>query len=164
MDKFFSRITAKRAIQFLVILFLLIQLYRPNKNNYEYEPTNDFLEIHNAPEDIKTLIKNSCYDCHSNYTNYDWYDNIAPISWWVDSTIEKGKVSINLSEWEQTDAQKRLSFLSASVFDIETNRMPTAQYLKMKPSARLAQEEKNKIINWMNSIDRFSPYFDINKH
>ena len=164
MDKFFSRITLKRTILFLIVVFVLMQLYRPNKNNGDYVVADDFLEISNAPEDIKLLIKNSCYDCHSNYTNYEWYDNIAPISWWVDKTVAKGKVAINFSEWEDTDPQKRLSFLSASVFDIKTDRMPTERYLKMHPSAKLSVEEKKKIIMWIDDIDRFNPYYDINEH
>ena len=164
MDKFFSRITLKRTILFLIAVFVLIQLYRPNKNHKEYRVANDFLEISNAPEDIKLLIKNSCYDCHSNYTNYEWYDNVAPISWWVDKTVAKGKVAINLSEWEDTNPQKRLSFLAACVFDIKTDRMPTEHYLKMHPSAKLSVEEKEKIIMWIDDIDRFNPYYDINEH
>lgn len=164
MDKFFSRITLKRTILLLIVVFLLMQLYRPNKNDKDYVVADDFLEISKAPEDIKLLIKNSCYDCHSNYTNYKWYDNIAPISWWVDKTVAKGKVAINFSEWENTDPQKRLSFLSASVFDITTEKMPPQYYLIMHPSAKLSTNEKEKLIMWLNDINRFSPYFDINQH
>ncbi|RZN83358.1 MAG: hypothetical protein EVB11_05230 [Winogradskyella sp.] len=164
MDKFFSRIILKRTILLLIVLFFLMQLYRPNKNDSNYIAANDFLEISVAPTDIKTLIRNSCYDCHSNRTNYKWYDNIAPLSWWIDKTVEKGKVAINFSEWENTDAQKRLSFLSASVFDIKTDRMPTTDYLKLHPSAKLSNKEKMKIISWINNIDRFNPYYEINEH
>jgi len=164
MDKFFSRITLKRAILFFIALFLLMQLYRPDKNDKDYVAEYDFLEITDAPEDIRKLIKNSCYDCHSNYTNYKWYDNIAPISWWVDKTVVKGKVAINFSEWANTAPQKRLSFLSASVFDIKTDRMPTEYYIKMHPAAKLSLKEKEKIIMWIDDIDRFDPYYDINEH
>lgn len=164
MDKCFSRITVRSTVLFLLVVVVVMQLYRPHKNDKEEEVADDFLELTNAPEDIAVLFKNSCYDCHSNHTNYEWYDNIAPISWWIDNTVAKGKVAINFSEWEHTAPQKRLSFLSASVFDIKTDKMPTALYIKMHPSAKLSIEDKETILIWINAIDRFDPYYDINKH
>lgn len=160
MDKFIGRLRLRKIMFIILTVFLLAQLFRPYKNDAIYIVENDFLEITNPPRDVRNLFKNSCYDCHSNQTNYKWFDQIAPLSWWVDSNIKRAKISLNFSEWKDLDPWRKLSFLSSSVFDIQTDRMPTKKYLQMHPSARLLKEDKDKITSWINSIDRFGPYYE----
>jgi hypothetical protein len=59
---------------------------------------------------------------------------------------------------------KKLSFLSASIFDIKTDKMPTKLYLKMRPSARLSAKEKRKVVAWIETINKFNPQFNTNQH
>ncbi|WP_103070167.1 heme-binding domain-containing protein [Aquimarina sediminis] len=164
MDKFFSKVVLKKTLLFLFIAFILIQFYRPGKNNSVYTANNDFLELSDAPTDIGALLKKSCYDCHSNNTNYKWFDNIAPVSWWVDNTISRGKLALNFSEWKDHDPWRKLSFLSASVYDIQTDRMPKELYIKLRPETKLSKKEKERIINWINNIDRFETYYKNGNH
>jgi hypothetical protein len=158
MDQFFSRVRLKKILFFGFLFFILIQLYRPNKNNASYVPINDFLEDLNAPDTINSLIKNSCYDCHSNQTNYKWFDNIAPVSWWIDNNIERGKTSFNFSDWKAFQPWRKLSYLNAIVFDIQTNKMPKNHYVLMHLSAKLSKNEKQLIIDWINSINKTDIY------
>ena len=34
-----------------------------------------------APPQVKSLLREACYDCHSNETRWPWYTYIAPVSW-----------------------------------------------------------------------------------
>ncbi len=34
----------------------------------------------NAPPNALSILKTSCYDCHSNETNWPWYSYVAPVS------------------------------------------------------------------------------------
>ena len=43
--------------------------------------TIDPKEVIQAPEEIMTMFKTSCYDCHSYETKMPWYGNVAPMSW-----------------------------------------------------------------------------------
>lgn len=146
----------KKIIAAFVILFGLIQFYRPNKNSDADYMSNksDFLNVYEAPYEIRNLLINSCYDCHSNNTNYHWYDNIMPIGWWVDTNIKKGKFSLNFSTWPSYSGYQRLSHLSAMEFDININRMPTKEYLYIHSEAKLTPTQKEVLISWINGIDR----------
>lgn len=146
----------KKIITAFVILFGMIQFYRPNKNLDAHYRNNksDFLNIYKAPDGIRDLFVNACYDCHSNNTDYHWYDNIMPIGWWVDRNIKKGKLSLNYSTWPDYSGYQRLSHLSAMEFNINTDRMPTKEYLYVHSEAKLTPAQKEVLISWINGIDR----------
>jgi len=40
--------------------------------------TSDFMVLFKPPENISNQLKTSCYDCHSNNTQYPWYNRIQP--------------------------------------------------------------------------------------
>ena len=74
----------------LIITFIsiiLIQFIKSNQinpvNNTEYEIT--------APTKIMSILKRSCYDCHSNNTIWPWYSNIAPLSWTITNHVNQGR-------------------------------------------------------------------------
>lgn len=64
----------KRALLIIISILVFIQFFRIDKTN---ELTSKDLEI-KAPENIMVMLKNACYDCHSNETKWPWYSNIAP--------------------------------------------------------------------------------------
>jgi len=135
-----------------LILIVAIQWYRPHKNVQSQATPSDFLVYEKAPEDVKTLYTKSCYDCHSNYTDYKWFDHIAPISWYVDRNIKNGSFALNFSNWEHiTDLEKEIMF-AAIPFNINSERMPTTNYIKIHPEARLSEEEKSKMITWLIQV------------
>lgn len=137
-------------------MFILIQFYRPNKNSSVSEiiRESDFLSIYKASDEVKNIFINCCYDCHSNHTNYYWYDNIMPVGWWIDNNIKKGKASLNFSIWMEYSSYRKLSHLSAMEFDISINRMPTKEYLYLHKESRLTKYRKEVLINWIKTIDR----------
>ena len=94
---------------FLVLLLILVimQFFRPEKNNTQGDHTKDFILETNPPMRAKTILEQSCYDCHSNNTVYPWYNNVAPISFWLADHIKDGKKHLNFSEWDSYDAKKR---------------------------------------------------------
>jgi len=55
----------------ILLVLIIIQFYQPERNsdsgkNY----TSDFTSSYKVPEDVKEILQTSCYDCHSNNTNY----------------------------------------------------------------------------------------------
>jgi len=36
-----------------------------------------------APNEMMSILRNSCYDCHSSSVNMPWHGYIAPSSWIV---------------------------------------------------------------------------------
>ncbi len=139
---------------FIAIVFLSIQFYRPDKNSSDIESHKDFLSVENVPAPIARIFKNSCYDCHSNQTDYTWYDNIAPLSWYVDKNIKRAKFSLNFSEWGTFEAwQRRLFFQGGIIYDINIDRMPPKSYLTLHPKAKISSKEKREIEKWISTVD-----------
>lgn len=142
-----------KVISLIVVLFIVIQFYRPIKNVQKGPTKNDFLYSERAPKSVAKLFKNSCYDCHSNFTKNQWYSDIAPASWFISKHVEAGKYSINFSNWAIMDRRDRRAMLSATAFDMTVEKMPLKSYLMLNSNARLTEEEKDEIMNWISTIE-----------
>ncbi len=86
----------KKFLFYFVALVALIQVIRPSKNRSDVVSENTAIV---APENIQSILNKSCNDCHSNNTNYEWYHNIAPVSWLVALHIKQGKNHVNFDNW-----------------------------------------------------------------
>src|SRR6266849_4927477 len=65
----------------LLVVFLGLQFVRPELRN---PPVTADLQ---APLEVKQILKNSCYSCHSNETTLEWFDKVAPVYWLVTSDV-----------------------------------------------------------------------------
>ena len=82
------------------IIFLLMQFYQPARNvSYEQVSSSNFTEVYKVPKNIETTLRASCYDCHSNNTNYPWYSYIQPVRFFMDGHINEGKKELNFNEY-----------------------------------------------------------------
>ena len=144
----------KKLFVFFVIIFISIQFYRPYKNSSNNINSNDFIKSENIPTNIAKIFLNSCYDCHSNNTNYTWYDNIAPLSWYVDNNIKKAKFSLNFSNWGSFEPwRRRVFFQGGIIYDININKMPPSNYLFLHKNSNISKAQKIQIQDWINTIN-----------
>ncbi|MCH9007663.1 heme-binding domain-containing protein, partial [candidate division KSB1 bacterium] len=60
----------KNVLLGLIAIIVLIQFIPVDRSNPTV--TQDVV----APEPVKQVLKNSCYDCHSNETVWPWYSYI----------------------------------------------------------------------------------------
>ena len=141
------KIIKKIAVALLLIL-IAMQFYRPEKNTAQGNHTAIFLTETNPPKEVKLILKNSCYDCHSNKTRYPWYNNIAPISYWLANHIKHGKEELNFSEWEGYSNKKKDHKLEEVVEVIEAGEMPLKEYTWTHSDAKLTENQKQLIIKW----------------
>ena len=93
----------KRNLLILFIIFIVMQFIQPNRQNIAVEKN---LEI-KAPPEIMTLLKTSCFDCHSNETTWPWYSQVSPFSWVVANHVNTGRQALNLSTWENYSPEKK---------------------------------------------------------
>ena len=103
-----------------------------------------------APKEVMSLLKKSCYDCHSNNTNYPWYGYIAPISWQVNSNIKNGREWLNFSIWSKYNEKKKQK-LYKGIVDALKIKMPPAEYLLVHKEARLTPKERKLLQDWAQS-------------
>ncbi|NBU98817.1 MAG: heme-binding protein [Spirochaetia bacterium] len=104
-----------------------------------------------APEEVKFILRRSCYDCHSYQTKYPFYSYVFPISILINNHINEGREELNFSEFESLTLNKQSSKLRSIVEEIEENEMPLFGYTVMHRDAILSPEEKEVLISWAKS-------------
>src|ERR1041385_4701794 len=92
----------------LLVLLIIIQFIRPGKNNGIASSQNDITHFTAVSPQVKTILETSCYDCHSNHTDYPWYNNIQPVAWWLANHVNKGKREINFSEFNSYRIRRKI--------------------------------------------------------
>ena len=97
----------------IVIAFILIQFIRPSKNKGVEIAANEVTAVQPVPENVQQILKTSCYDCHSNNTNYPWYNYVQPTAWILANHIKHGKKDLNFSDFGSYPTRKQQSKLKA---------------------------------------------------
>jgi hypothetical protein len=129
--------------------FIFIQFFRVEMNTAEEVPATDFITAStDMPEELKELFKNSCYDCHSNNTNYPWYGHVAPFSWLLDQHIRNGKHELNFSEYDTLTSRKKIAILDELCEVVIDSSMPPSNYLMLHSDAILSEEDKEMLCDW----------------
>lgn len=148
MKKVFKKIVL---IGFIVLL--LLQLYQPARA-VDYEPVSamHFTNTYTVPEKVVTILKTSCYDCHSNTTNYPWYSKIQPIRMFMDSHIKEGKENLNFSEWGNYSSRKQGNKLDRISKQIKSDEMPLSSYTLIHRNAILSAVQKEEVIRWIDKV------------
>jgi hypothetical protein len=105
-----------------------------------------------APERVVQILKQNCFDCHSNHTRWPWYGYLAPVSWWVNHHIEEARDALNLTTWNDYDADEQAEFVEEMWDEVDLGKMPPNYYLWMHPNAALNQNEKQALAAWSASV------------
>lgn len=142
----------KRTFQILLLAFIVIQFIRPTKNKAESVSNNDFSKLYPVPEDVQSILKTSCYDCHSNNTVYPWYAEVQPVAWWLNDHIVDGKKHLNFSEFAGYSLRKQYHKLEETEEMVKKGEMPLNSYLWIHKNAKLSDGQKVTIYNWVNAV------------
>ena len=133
----------------LVAIIIIIQLIPVDREN---PSTNTELAL-KAPPDIMTILEKSCYDCHSNNTNWPFYSYIAPVSWLIASDVKNARKHLNFSEWNNLPAAKKAKSKEEIIEEVSEDEMPLPIYLIMHSAAKLSDEQKMKLKEWAEKTD-----------
>ncbi len=138
----------------IILFFVLIQLIRPAKNIQPQKSisTHDISTVYKMPENVKVIFQGSCYDCHSNNTEYPFYSNIQPFGWWMQFHVDEGKLELNFNEFATYPPDKQRKKLDEIVDEVKKEKMPLPSYLVLHKGAKLSQDEKSATNNWIQSI------------
>lgn len=132
----------------LLLILIIMQFFRPDKNITQGDHTVDFISETNPSAEVKTVLEQSCYDCHSNNTVYPWYNNVAPISFWLADHVKDGKKHLNFSEWNSYDSKKKDHKLEEVEEMVAEGEMPLEEYTWTHKEADLTEEQRNEIVSW----------------
>ena len=133
----------------VVIALVAMQFFRPTKNISAGNHTNVFIKETNPSPELLTVLKTSCYDCHSNNTAYPWYNNVAPISYWLSNHVNEGKEHLNFSDWENYTLDKKDHLLEEIKEEVENGNMPLTEYTFLHGDAKLTESEISSLVEWV---------------
>ena len=101
---------------------------------------------------VESILKTSCFDCHSNHTSYPFYAQVAPISFWINHHVEEGKEHLNFSDWNNYSIKKKLHKLDEIIEEIEEHEMPLRSYTLLHTDAKLNEEASKLLVNWSKKL------------
>jgi mono/diheme cytochrome c family protein len=138
----------------LAAAFITIQFFRPAKNTAAGPEaySKDISTVHNVPAEVQAIFKKACNDCHSNNTEYPWYNNIQPVAWWLANHIKEGKGELNFSEFAGYSLRRQYNKLDKINGEVKEGGMPLSSYTWIHRSAKLNDAEKLAIANWTTAI------------
>lgn len=151
-----QRFNFKKIIKIVVLIlfvaFVGIQFIPTTRNQSDKILETDFTETFNVPNDIQNVIKTSCYDCHSNNTNYPWYNKLQPAAWFMEGHIADGKKELNFSEFGDYSNRRQRTKLKSIISQIRDDEMPLPSYLYIHWDAKLSVQEKKRLTDWITEL------------
>ncbi len=142
----------KKILYAILILLVLIQLFRPERNVSATVSTNDIANKYTIPTNVQQTLKVSCYDCHSNNTKYPWYTNVQPVGWWLQHHVNEGKEHLNFSEFLSYTAKKAHHKMEEVTEMINESEMPLKSYTLVHRDAILSSEQSKNLVEWANGL------------
>jgi hypothetical protein len=129
------------------LVFGLMELvpYRVDNPAVRKEPAWDSAQT-------RQLAVAACFDCHSNETNTYWWEDVAPVSWWITNHVKEGRNALNFSDCTRGGGESEASET------VREGSMPPDYYTwfglhssaSMKPAerARLAEGLAATLSGW----------------
>jgi len=102
------------------VLFLFFQSFSPDAPSASV-----------FPDEITTILKTSCYDCH--YTG---------------ASSEKALKAVNFADWEEYRLTKQIGLLGDIGKVTEEKKMPPGKYLENKPEAKMSDAQIKQLVDW----------------
>jgi len=102
-----------------------------------------------APSEIATMLRTSCYDCHSNETVWPWYAYVAPFAWSVEGHVREGRRRLNFSNWQELPDRRKLRLVEEMREEIDASRMPMPSYVMIHREAALTLDQKAALYQWI---------------
>jgi len=102
------------------ILFLFFQSFRP-------EPLSESA----IPDEISSILENSCYDCHS-----------------AAKGSEKPLKAVDFEQWDQYRLTRQIGLLGDIGKVLEEGKMPPGKYLEKNPDVKLSEAQQKLLSDW----------------
>jgi len=133
----------KKVLLVLVIAFIIAQFFRPDKNDGDLATVDAFMAETNPPEDVKIILKETCFDCHSDVTQ---------VNFWLASHIKGGKHHFNFSNWEGNSIKRKDHKFEELIEMVEDKQMPLKSYTWTHSEAKLSDEQRKAVIDWAKIV------------
>jgi len=134
----------------LLALLVLIQFYRPARNNSN-DQTHHISNKYPVPAEVEGMLKVACDDCHSNLTRYPWYAYVQPFGLWLDDHVNGGKKHLNFSAFTNRQLAYQFHKFEEIVEEMEEVVMPLNSYTWMHRDAAISEKQRQTLVAWARS-------------
>ncbi len=142
----------KNIFLIFVAIVVLIQFYPMDKPAVSKDNPNDLITTSNVPENISTMLKNACYDCHSNESTFPWYSNVAPVKWMLYGHISEAREELNFSNWNSLETDDKADLLDDISTLVLEGEMPIKGYTILHSEANLSKTDREAISTWADEM------------
>ncbi|MGJ1447007.1 heme-binding domain-containing protein [Sphingobacterium spiritivorum] len=143
----------KKIMLGLAVIIIGIQFFQPLRNQSDEVPATHIERVYNIPQNVKAILVQSCYDCHSNNTRYPWYSRIQPGAWYLAEHIKKGKKELNFSDFGEYSARRQRNKFRSMAGQVKDGEMPLSSYTLIHRNAVLSQEDKQVLTKWFAEME-----------
>lgn len=142
----------KKILLLLLTVLVIAQFFGPEKNQGEIASLDAFVSETKPSDEVMIVLKQSCFDCHSDYTRYPWYNNITPVNYWLNGHIEHGKEELNFSKWSAYSVKRKDHKMEEIVEMIEKKEMPLPSYTWAHKDAKLTDTQIKAVKDWVDKV------------
>lgn len=142
----------KKIIFWTAVIFAAIQFIPVDRENKAVNKRNNFVDIYKTPANIRSILKNACYDCHSNEVEYPNYAYIAPISWAIKDHINEGREHLNFSEWGTYSKELKQNAVEKTISNVRDLQMPLPAYINYHPKANLTAIQRKELETYFSDL------------
>lgn len=143
----------KKILLGLLVVLIFIQFWHPVRNKSGRVMPDDITKTIAMPGEVQGILKKSCYNCHSNQTDYPWYTFVQPLHWYLNNHIQEGKAALNFNEFSAYSSRRQLNKLRAIESSIKDATMPLPSYTFIHRHAVLSEEEKALLLSWLQKTE-----------
>ena len=130
----------------VLVLFAAVQLVpygwrRPNPPVTQDAPWPD--------GEAEQIARSSCYDCHSNETDWPVYTYVAPFSWLTHKDVAEGRDKFNFSDWDEDHGD-----VDKAIKAVKDGSMPPDQYTWIHRGSSPSDEEIDDLVAALEEMER----------
>ena len=142
----------KKILFLLLIVLVIAQFFGPEKNQGEIASLDSFMLESHASDEVKMILKESCFDCHSDVTRYPWYNNVTPVNFWLAHHVDEGKEELNFSKWSSYSLKRKDHKLEEVIEMVEEKEMPLPSYTWTHKEAKLTDAQITVVKEWAEKM------------
>jgi len=142
------RFRTKHILEILIVLLVAVQLVPLKRENPPITSAQTIYAAQPMPQVVRSILQNSCNDCHSNETQWPWYSYVAPVSWLVVHDVRAGRRHVNFSQWAAYPDKKKVDRLEQICDQVTNGDMPDGWYAFVHRSSHLTAEQRDAVCEW----------------
>ena len=143
-----SRMRLLLAVMALAIVWLAAAFIAPPPTNPAVVAEAGLEATSAVPVDVRTMLRTSCFDCHSDETRWPWYATAFPASLLIDRDVEQGRGQVNFSQWSTYNEFDRADKLDDVCEQVRDTSMPLRHYRWLHPDATLSSNQIEALCAW----------------